>query len=527
MASVKRVKMLVFLSIGFAIGAGGVLWNSSRTSYFISLPVTCSIDKLPVIDAMVGDDTQALHVRVGSRFPLALNRKILEKLDKQPHGVTTFYDQIGESREVPSYLIPKIKIGDLTVINITAVENSAGDFNVIGKFLGGDFNLFLDFPRSRIVACNSFSKLKAKGLVDERWIGVPFEITRAGVVLRVHTDLGMQRLAINTLSKYSGLKMSLISSGQPITSATFCIGKREFGNMVLNPIDVPSILTDIEGFIGMDFLKNHAIYLDYTNKVAYIEPLQVYFERFPVSFSDGNIPVINVRIENNIYPLELDLGMSFPFSLTPKVLQEIRTDSYSTAHWLDFKGNEYQSPIHTVPGLQIGNQIFLDARITQDTEDFYENTRIEGAFSEKFGRIGLPILEKYNLFLDFPHEAVYICDTLSRLQEPGLLSTHLLAIPFLFHKHGILLSVETKTGVLRLILDTGCTKTVVRHPYALSVSEFRIMGHDFGSRSICPIDLCSDFDFDGYLGMDFLMEHPLFIDYSNKIIYLDLQKAEN
>jgi hypothetical protein len=49
------------------------------------------------------------------------------------------------------------------------------------------------------------------------------------------------------------------------------------------------------------------------------------------------------------------------------------------------------------------------------------------------------------------------------------------------------------------------------------------MGHDFGERRIVAVDVSSQFNFDGYLGMDFLREHSMFIDYSNKLIFIDLQ----
>jgi hypothetical protein len=37
-------------------------------------------------------------------------------------------------------------------------------------------------------------------------------------------------------------------------------------------VDFTSQLSNIDGFLGVNFLKKHAIYIDCAHKVAYIEP---------------------------------------------------------------------------------------------------------------------------------------------------------------------------------------------------------------------------------------------------------------
>lgn len=125
--------------------------------------------------------------------------------------------------------------------------------------------------------------------------------------------------------------------------------------------------------------------------------------------------------------------------------------------------------------------------------------------------------------MDFPHSAIYASNDCQTLQQAGLLSQNLLAIPFTPHSDGILFFVETDAGIHRFILDTGCTSTAVRVPHQAYTKKFRIMGHDFGGRFIRAIDLNPRFEFDGILGMDFLLDYSCFIDYSNKLIYIDLE----
>lgn len=517
--------MLGLLLIGMSIGIGVIFWHSLSTSYFISFPVTYNKHNHPRIDVKVGNNTHVLEVRIGSRFPLFLSKEALSQTDKQSHGISQWQSMNGEPREAPSYLIPKMHVGDLTLTNVIATEQEAAG-GVLGKYLGGEFNLFLDFPHSRIIACDSFSKLKNKGLISDDWIQVPFELPdKAGVVFQVNTDLGTHRLSLGTTATMTVLRSTLIQSKESFVSSIFSIGTREFGNTLIQPFELFDDLQDTDGFIGMDFLKKHAIYLDYSNKIAYIEPPDRYCERIPVVLSSCSIPTVNAHIEGNLYSFEIDLGSSCFLFLGRDVLQNIQTTSYGTAEWSDFKGNSYESPTYTISEFNINKLTFSDVLVVQDREDFRVNIMLEGMPAYPTGSIGRPILEKYNLFLDFQRSAIYACDSHLHLQQRGLLSEDFLTIPFTLHRDGILLSVETDSGIKRLILDTGSSRTVIRAPQVPSTSLFCLGGHNFGAQAIAAIDLTPDRDYDGYLGMDFLLEHSLFIDYPHKLIFLDLQKG--
>lgn len=522
----KRLKYCAFI---FASVLGILLLcHFSSTGYYSFFSVTYDKYDYPFIKVELQGEQTPIAVRIGSRFPLSLNKEILNKVDKQKQGVIDWHNLNGEKYEIDSFLIPKMKIGDLTLKNITAIPTlEREDTSILGKFLGEEFNLLLDFPRSRIIACDTFSKLTTKHFTGNHWIRIPFEMDNGCLIFQVNTDFGIRKLAINTTSTLTHLRASFFPSGQSSVSSSCSLSDQKFGNIEFHAIDLPKGLDGIDGFIGMDFLKKHAVYLDHKHKIAYVEPPENYFEHVPVTFASRGSPTINVSIEGNTYPLELDLGSSFPFSLCENILQNIRKISYGTAEWSDFRGQRYESPAYAIPKINIGNLAFDNMIIRQNREDFHINATLGSAPLQPIGTIGLPILEKYNLFLDFQHFAIYASNNYSALQQAGLLSNNFLIIPFTLHRDGILLSVETDMGVYRLILDTGATHTVIRQPHSNSTMQFRLMGHDFGSRSIVPIDLSAQFDFDGCLGLDFLLEHPLFIDYTNRQILLDLQYGKN
>ncbi len=519
-----KQKIFWLFCISILIITGGTLWYFSSKAYFIPFSITYNQFDHPLIDAKFGTLTYPIEVRIGSRFPLFLNEETLNSIQKQPHETAKWCDLSGQSYEAPSYMIPEIKIGDLILNDMIAIQTKEKGANILGKYLGGEFNLLLDFSHSRIIACNSFSRIKRKNLADESWVKIPFKVSPLGIIFQVHTDLGILNLSLNTTSTATALKSSLIPS-KDFTSSSFCIGKKEFGRVVFESLDLPDAFSGIDGFIGMDFLKNHAIYLDYLNKIAYVEPSPNYM-RFPITFGNCGIPITNIQIEDKTHSLEIDFGSRFLFSLNEKILEGIKKTRYGNAEWSDFMGNKYQSTAFTLPEIKMGPLFFVDPLVVQDREDFHKNVTFNAIPEEHMGSIGRLILEKYNLFLDFRNSSLYAANDYLHLQEAGFLSRDLLAIPFILHHDGILLSVETDSGHFQLLLDTGATCTVIRTPHARSTSRFCLMDHDFGPRSILPLAVNSRFEHDGYLGMDFLREYSLFIDYSKKLIFIDLQSLK-
>jgi hypothetical protein len=221
--------------------------------------------------------------------------------------------------------------------------------------------------------------------------------------------------------------------------------------------------------------------------------------------------------------MEFDLGSPLSFSLSEEILKAIDKTEYGMLKWYDVVGNSYESSTYTVPEIKIGNLTFANVIVDQYSKEFQINSTLIGDPLQFDGVIGLSILKRYNLLLDFPHSAVYACKDLSLLQKFGLLSNHLLAAPFTLGPDGMVLNVETDTGIHRLMLDTGTTTLVIRAPHPSSTAKFSIMGHDFGKQLVISTDLCPQYKCDGLIGMDFFCEHRIFIDYAQKMIFIDLE----
>lgn len=520
-------------------------------NHFICIPVVFDRNDFPLIDVNIENQTYSLHVNIGSRFPLFLNKEILEGINKSAKGMSEVKNIEGKRYEVPTYQIPKIKIGDivLTDVNVNqSVPNSNQNSGKIGKFLGTELNLLLDFPHSRIIICDSFSKLKKKIHADN-WLKIPFEMDRAGVILKVNTDLGIMRLSLNTGSTTTGLRSSLVKNRELwqidsksiiFHSNIFSIGEKEFNGLNFSLFEITPDLKEIDGSIGVDFLKKHAIYIDYRNKFVYLEPPKDYFERIPISFGPGKIPYIKAEIEGNSYSLEFDLGSGALCTLHRKILSKINKDYEGIYGWMDFKGNKYESPCYIIPKLKIENLAFDNVLVKQDREDFHVSATIDGDVPEQDGVIGRPFLEKFNLFLDFRNAAIFPCSSFSKLKGTGLISEKFVKAPFILDEYGIILNIETDIGVKRFCFDTGATGTILNKALISTellllkdeesnlfrTSKFKIGENDFGETKFFLLELDPSFEFDGILGMDFLKKHSTYIDYFNRFIYLNISNAD-
>ena len=81
----KYLKYLVLFFIVVVFGIGALLWRSFPAGYYSSIAVTLGRYDYPFITSELQNQSTALVVRIGSRFPLALRRETLAGiLDKQP-----------------------------------------------------------------------------------------------------------------------------------------------------------------------------------------------------------------------------------------------------------------------------------------------------------------------------------------------------------------------------------------------------------------------------------------------------------
>ena len=293
-----KKKTIAFAGIIFIVSASivsGYLYITKRN--YSRITITIGSADTPLTKVEIQGREFLLEVDSGSKFQLTLNKDILNNLEKNPCGTLQGRDAKGNSYDSPAYLVKKIKIGnhvfndvvvkevnDDYVSNTTLFINktkniSSGRFGTVGRALLEKMNLFFDFQNFVILESNDIMNLKEAGYQLENLVAVPFEMGRTGAILTVDTDLGKTRLSLDTGSTVSLIRSSLLQNNEPekreyglpcYNTSKFMIGNKDFGNMDLYLFDITSELHEIDGILGMDFLRNHIFYINYQDKVIYI-----------------------------------------------------------------------------------------------------------------------------------------------------------------------------------------------------------------------------------------------------------------
>ena len=146
------------------------------------------------------------------------------------------------------------------------------------------------------------------------------------------------------------------------------------------------------------------------------------------------------------------------------------------------------------------------------------------------------LFNQYTLFLDLDHSTITICDSIETFREKGnhLLSTFT-KIPFLDDRNLIEFIAMSPDGPLRCFLDSGCTfnhinvenldnkpldEMVQNEENFVDYLTFQIEGKDFGPITFRPFPIKLPIHIEAILGMEFLSEHLVFIDFKNRYIYI-------
>jgi len=271
--------------------------------------------------------------------------------------------------------------------------------------------------------------------------------------------------------------------------------------------------------------------------------------RIPIIFTSSGTPAILATIEEKSYLLQLDLGSKFLLTLEKEILENIR-DKKSTelAQWRDAKGDFYESPSYIISQVKIENILLKNVKVNQENSNFRANTTLwddhpQGSVSTNryLGNLGRPLLEKTNLLLDFRNSTMIACSNEKYLKKEGFFLDKMVSIPFNGGTKGIIIKADTDAGTLRLALDTGATVTFVRASclkdqkctkekrgfLTFTSQKFLIGNKDFGSTNLFLFDITPELtEIDGILGMDFLKNHVVYIDYKNKVLYFGESKHQ-
>jgi hypothetical protein len=263
------------------------------------IPIVFGPANTPKTEVEIQGQKHLLNIDFGCKFQLALNNDLLDRLEKKPNGTLQGRDAKGNTYNSAAFQIKKIQIGnhsfkdvivketnkDYVLNTVVYIEKNNKNevfnekFGVIGRALLEKMNLLLDFQNSVIIECNDITDLEQIGYDVNKLTASHFDVGPTGFILTVNTAVGAARLSLDTGSTVSMIRSSFVKEDVPkkqqyglpyINTPFFEIGNRDFGSMRLYLYDITPELHEIDGLLGMDFLKDHVVYIDHKKKMIYV-----------------------------------------------------------------------------------------------------------------------------------------------------------------------------------------------------------------------------------------------------------------
>jgi hypothetical protein len=274
-------------------------------------------------------------------------------------------------------------------------------------------------------------------------------------------------------------------------------------------------------------------------------------------FSSANIPYLKMNIENKALIAEIDLGCDEEICLPSEIIKELRTKKFIKRNRsYGFRGKTYESDVYRVEEVNIETMSFFPVKAEEINLEFEH----DGNLGEKketstydLGRVGWCLFRNFNLLVDSKHSTLALCDSLETLRKQGYPVNSFTEASLLLDSGFIEFEATTEAGMLRCMLDTGCTLNMLNkdleegasndHRIFTSgkgdqsflnpenknlltfdstdvqeLSAFNIGGKDFGPITFNRIK--SPVPIDAIIGMEFFFSNLVFIDFFNCKLYI-------
>lgn len=266
-------------------------------SIFTSVPISEKTpSQLPCVNIEIEGRTYVALLDLGFNGHAAIKNEHLKDISTKKFVKSkVMHGWRGKQYEETIYEVPKIKMGNLSLQNPFLYEqnpslsedayisrdkeNKPGPQAKIGWKFFKFFNLLLDLRNSKIAFCTDLDTLKENGYDLTQAVKVPLilehdliEIQTTGPngPLRCLLDTGATWNILNTESKNNVSPEEMALNPDNMTQLSFLkIGGQDFGAIEFHtfPIQLPF---KIEAILGVEFLKEHLIFLDLVNGFAYI-----------------------------------------------------------------------------------------------------------------------------------------------------------------------------------------------------------------------------------------------------------------
>ena len=270
----------------------------SYGAYFVSVAVSkFTQTDLPCLCVQIDNKTFSMELDLGFQGDLTIESSFINQISsKTLIDIKDMYGFRGKAYPTNLYLIPKIEIGAMSFIQPILQENSeefrqdgeivqlgnnssSHEPGRVGWELFHNVNLLLDLKNSKIAFCDSLETLKKQGYSFDNFVKIPLLIERGLVefeaqptkktALRCMLDTGCTWNILNTEIEPDKSIEQVAWEHESITEyPSFQIGNRDFGAVAFHllPIKIP---IRIDAILGMEFFKEHLVFLDFSEKCIY------------------------------------------------------------------------------------------------------------------------------------------------------------------------------------------------------------------------------------------------------------------
>lgn len=300
----------------------------------------------------------------------------------------------------------------------------------------------------------------------------------------------------------------------------------------------------ILSFFGILMLFYFRIF-EITNKTPFLsqklnELGDPYFIKIPITkWTENQIPCLSIEIGENLISSQLDLGYMGYFSISSELLEKLNDKIYlRSVKTCGILGKEYEEKIYEFPEIQIEQLSFQKYTVQEEPKEFHHHgsfVKNGGAPSpNEPGRIGWKIFQNTNLLLDLGNNLVAFCDSIDTLNNHQYEVKSFVQTPLLSNRGFVELEAKTPDGLLRCVLDTGCTwnvlNTEVQGGQNLNeliwtpenhskIPQFVIGDIDFGPIFFRHIPIKLPIHVEAILGIDFLKKNLVYLDFVHDLIY--------
>ncbi len=265
-----------------------------------------------------------------------------------------------------------------------------------------------------------------------------------------------------------------------------------------------------------------------------------YFISTPVVKFSQQVPYINVQIGKQHLTAELDLGFSGIATMASEILQQIPEQQFiGTTSTYGVRGKQYAHTIYSISSIAIGAISFSSLHVYEENQDLIADARIlpPGTIPEPHAtcRLGWKLFQPTNLLLDCPHSTIAFCDGVETLKRHNCAIETFTKVALLLDRNLLEFEAFSPTkGTFRCFLDSGATynilhtdlqngesldERVLNQENIVELPSFVIGGTDFGPLSFLTLPINLPVPFEVILGADFLLNHTVFICFSENAIY--------